>query len=606
MLAVMAPPDSLSEFADDDVCLAAVNAPQLSVLSGPHEAVARVAEALVARNIAVHRLHTSHAFHSSMMDPMLEQFEALVDRVPLGLPALPYVSTLTGRWADADVTKPDYWSSQIRSTVRFADALQTLCDSEGPLGADPVLLEVGPGRALLSAARSTDSVTGARLLATLPAAEDDSTGTEQITASLGKLWECGIEVDWTGYHANERGRRVSLPTYPFERKSYWIGRPNVPGGGTDGPRDVGGWFSAPVWREADVPQTDGEVLNGTAVLVVDEGTGVGEAVASAVRAVGAVPVVVQRGDRFERVGETGYRLDPTNAAEFSVLVADACGRHRISGVVHCWGAQPPGDTDVADAALTTFLTPLRLAVALGSQSTARPLPFVLVARGVADVAITDSLDPSRAFGIGAVKVLPQELTGLRMSHVDIDGDETAPSIVTELAAGATESEVAYRAGTRYVRAYEPVEISEARPPSSMPAEPVILVTGGVGYMGSILAEPAFDSLGAKLVLVARSALPPPDEWAAASADPARTEAERTVLRRLAVMRAKRDDILVVHGDLDDAEQVRAAVDSAIARFGGVDVVIHGAANVSPAAFGAVERNGRRCRLGADHSEAART
>jgi phthiocerol/phenolphthiocerol synthesis type-I polyketide synthase E len=588
MLAVMAPPDSLGEFADHDVCLAAVNAPQLSVLSGPHEAVARVAEALTARSVAVHRLHTSHAFHSSMMDPMLEQFEELVDRVPLGLPELPYVSTLTGRWADADVTKPDYWSSQIRSTVRFADGLRTLWDSEGPLGADPVLLEVGPGRALLSAARNNNPVTGARLLATLPAAEDDSAGTEQITVSLGKLWESGVEVDWSGYHANERGRRVSLPTYPFERKSYWIGRPNVPGGGTDGPRNVGGWFSAPVWREADAPVADSEVLSGTAVLIVDDGTGVGAAVASAVRAVGVVPVTVQRGDRFERVGETGYRLDPTNVADFSVLVADACGRHRISGVVHCWGAEPPGDTDVADAALTTFLTPVRLAVALGSQSTVRPLPVVLVARGVADVTHSDSLDPSRAFGIGAVKVLPQELTGLRVSHVDIDdSDDVAPSIIAELASGATESEVAYRAGTRYVRAYEPVEISEARPPSSMPAEPVILVTGGVGYMGSILSEPAFDTLGARLVLVARSALPPPDEWAAASADPARTEAERTVLRRLAVLRAKRDDILVVHGDLDDADQVRAAVDSAVAHFGAVDVVIHGAANVSPTAFGAV-------------------
>ena len=141
MLSVMADPASLAAYLDDYVCLAAVNAPQLCVLSGPHDAINRVEIELQSRSIAAHRLHTSHAFHSSMMDPMLDCFAALIDRITLSPPTIPYVATLTGHWADGEVTHCEYWTPQIRSTVRFADALAELRTGQDA----PVLLEVGPG-----------------------------------------------------------------------------------------------------------------------------------------------------------------------------------------------------------------------------------------------------------------------------------------------------------------------------------------------------------------------------------------------------------------------------------------------------------------------------
>jgi acyl transferase domain-containing protein/SAM-dependent methyltransferase len=593
MLAVMASAESLSEYIDDEVCLAAVNAPELCVLSGPDDAVTTVERVLLGRSFAAHRLHTSHAFHSSMMEPMLERFEMLVDEIPLVTPTIPYIATLTGRWADAVVTKPGYWSAQIRSTVRFADGLRTLGASDGPPSADPILLEVGPGRTLLTAARNNDAAPGNRLLPSLPTAEEGRLDTELISTSLRRLWEHGVDVDWLGFHKTERRRRVSLPTYPFERESYWIGRPNAPGSADGaGPRDVTDWFTLPVWNESQVPDTEAKDMTGSAVLVLDEQTGVGSQIAEALRMAGAVPVIVRRGDQFERIGETEYLLDPTDESGIGELVVDACSHHSLSGVVHCWGAEPPGDTDIHDAALTTFMTPVRMAVALGSQTTRRPLPFLLVARGTAGLGESDQFDPSRAFGIGAAKVLPQELTGLSLTHLDIDGDaDVASLIISELVAGAPDSEVAYRDGTRYIRAYESCPISEARPPAALPSDPVIMVTGGLGYMGLLLAEAAFQGLGAKLVLVGRHRLPPPGEWSAASQDLAMSEHERTLLRRLAVMHAQRDDVLVLCADLSEPVQVRAAVDAAIGRFGGVDVVIHGAANVSPAAFGSVGETG---------------
>jgi phthiocerol/phenolphthiocerol synthesis type-I polyketide synthase E len=593
MLAVMAPADELVDYIDDDrVCLAAVNAPQLSVLSGAEEAIAPVEKALLARSVPAHRLHTSHAFHSSMMDPMLDRFEELVDRIPLAMPDIPYVATLTGLWADVAVTKPDYWSAQIRSTVRFAEGLRTLSGDSSPLTTEPALLEVGPGRALLTAAQNNSM--GVRCsLASLPAAEDTKPDTEVISTSLGRLWELGLDVDWEGFHRTEPRRRVSLPTYPFERESYWIGRANQPGGAdTAGPRDVADWFYVPVWNESELSGERANDLSDAHILLLDEGSGVGAHIAAALSALGAVPVTVRCGDRYERIGDSEYILDPAQEQGVADLVADVCADCTLQGVIHCWGAEPPADTDIEDAALSTFLTPMRLAVALGAHTTARPLPVVLVARGAADVCATDVLDPGRAFGIGAAKVLPQELTGLSLSHIDVDDDPTVASmIVSELAAGAPESEIAYRGGARYVRGYEPHSIADARPPASLPADPVILVTGGLGYMGLLISEAAFQALGAKVVLLGRSELPPPGEWSAASEDKTIDPSERALLRRLAVMQVQRDDLLVAKADLADAAQVHAAIDAAFERFGRVDVVVHGAANVGPQAFGSVVETG---------------
>ncbi|MCW2511409.1 MAG: polyketide synthase [Mycobacterium sp.] len=589
MLAVMARADDVAEYVDGELSLAAVNAPELCVLSGPDEAVARVEKLLARSDLVTHRLHTSHAFHSSMMEPMLDGFEKLVDQVPMSPPTIPYVATLTGQWADAEVTEPSYWSAQIRSTVRFAEGLRTLVAPGGPVSADPLLLEVGPGRALISSAMGGGVAPSARLLQSMGGAEDDTPETELLSRSLGRLWEHGVEIDWHAFHSTEPRRRVSLPTYPFERESYWIGRPNAAASAdSTGPRDISGWFSLPVWKEAPVDREESPDLTGQAVLVFDEETGVGARIGAELLALGALPVTVRRGERFERVTDREYVLNPHDETSIGDLVAEVCRGHTLSGVIHCWGAEPPGDSDVRDAALCTFLTPLRTAVALGAQTTARPLPVLLIARGSTAVGEDDDLDPARAFGIGAAKVLPQELTGLSLCQIDVDDDvAVAAQVVAEMAAGATESELACRAGARFVRAYDPVAIDTVRPVASLPPDPVVLVTGGLGYMGLLLAEAAFDGLGAKLVLLGRSHLPPPAQWAAASGDGTLGEAQRTLLRRLAVLQAQRDDILVVQTDLADSDQVHEAVNAAFARFGRVDMVVHGAANVSPAAFGLV-------------------
>jgi acyl transferase domain-containing protein/SAM-dependent methyltransferase/acyl carrier protein len=593
MLAVMSAPDALERYLSDGVSIAAINAPGFAVLSGPDAEIDRVATALDTASIVARRLHTSHAFHSSMMDPILGEFESLVAKTPLSPPSIPFATTLTGNWANGDVIQPNYWSAQIRSTVRFADAVRTV---QANAGAERIFLEVGPGNTLATFASDRTRGTGTTLsLTSLPTANDPRVDTEVMLGSLGTLWSHGVSVDWSGFHKHERRTRVSLPTYPFERRSYWIGpkAASTQRKKAYEARDVSNWFHKPVWREAS-PMATGRELAGQRVLVFDEGTGVGAAVVERVRDNGGEPISVKLGESFARFDDHNFQIDAASIDDFTQLAAlvTAAGLSKLGGVIDCWSAAPPANTDLDFAAKVTLLAPMRFVHALSAHSTVRPLVLLMVARGATRVNAGDVVDPPRALGIGSAKVIPQEHPGTRVAHVDVDDDPRTPTLILdEFAAGATEPNVALRGGGRYVEIYEPLVINDTNPARNLPERPVVLVTGGLGHMGMHLAEGLFDHVDARLVLLGRTTLPPPEQWEAASKDSATPAETRTLLERLATMRRERDDVMVLRADLNDRQAVKKAVDEAIARFGHIDMLIHGAARIDAGAFASAAETG---------------
>ena len=201
-----------------DLSMAAVNAPKLCVVSGPSETVQNFEKFLTAKLVVSRRLKTSHAFHSAMMDPVVEPFSALFEPVALHPPQIPFVSNLTGQWiTNAQATDPHYWARHLRESVRFADGVGEL------LRTDPgsVFLEVGPGQTLAPLVRQhpVAGTGGAVVLSTLLEGRDHR---ESALTALGRLWLEGVNVDWAAFQAGRPHRRVVLPTYPFERKRYWI------------------------------------------------------------------------------------------------------------------------------------------------------------------------------------------------------------------------------------------------------------------------------------------------------------------------------------------------------------------------------------------------
>ena len=225
MLAINLSEADLTPMLDASIAIAAVNGPAMCVASGPIDAIAALERALHDRHVECRWLPVNRAFHSPLTDPVLEAFRAALERITFAPPQIPYVSNVSGDWIRPDqATSPVYWTDHLRQTVRVQRRLQTLVRES-----DPILVEVGPGRTLSTLARcQSGSSRASRRLVSRPD-EGGSIGIEAMLNAAGQLWTRGVALDWRPLHADERRVRVSLPTYPFERRRCWIdARPLVP------------------------------------------------------------------------------------------------------------------------------------------------------------------------------------------------------------------------------------------------------------------------------------------------------------------------------------------------------------------------------------------
>jgi len=219
MLSVRVSAEALEAMLPEGASIAAINSPVLCAVSGPTDVIQDFQEQLESKGIANRLLHTSHAFHSEMMDPMLPEFASFARQIPTHPPKIPWVSTCFGRWINLDdLASGDYWVRQVRHTVRFAEALNVVVE-------DPknILLEVGPGQTLNQLARQhTRKFADLKVVSSLGPVADPEGDLTSILASLGQLWIAGVTISWESFAGDEKRKRVPLPTYPFERKRYWI------------------------------------------------------------------------------------------------------------------------------------------------------------------------------------------------------------------------------------------------------------------------------------------------------------------------------------------------------------------------------------------------
>jgi acyl transferase domain-containing protein/pimeloyl-ACP methyl ester carboxylesterase len=219
MLAVPLPEEEIKPHLGEHLFLATVNAPALCVVSGTKEAVANIEKQLAKKNVHCRNLHTSHAFHSKMMDPILEKFTECVNEVRRHPPKIRFLSNLTGTWITPDeAVNPSYWAKHLRQTVRFSQCILELMKEN-----NRVFLEIGAGRTLTTLTKQhVGTALRNVVLSSIRHPNEKDSDVGFIMKSLGQLWLAGVQPDWTSLHRDEKRYRIPLPTYPFERNRYWL------------------------------------------------------------------------------------------------------------------------------------------------------------------------------------------------------------------------------------------------------------------------------------------------------------------------------------------------------------------------------------------------
>ncbi|MCX5661184.1 MAG: beta-ketoacyl synthase N-terminal-like domain-containing protein, partial [Planctomycetota bacterium] len=465
MLAVPLPPDQLAPLLGPDLSLAVVNAPALSVAAGPAEAIAGLEKRLAERNVDGKRLHTSHAFHSAMMQPMVEPLRRLAASVSLSPPRIPFVSTVTGTWITPEqATSPDHWARNVREPVRFADAVGELLKKER------VLLEVGPGNTLTSLAKAHGGCTPAHtLLASLRHPRETQPDQAFILRTLGKLWAAGVEVDWRAFHGESRRRRLHLPTYPFERSRYWVdpqpqgGRGKSGRAGAGRREEISDWFYVPAWRTAALPVAPASSEMKPRCLVLGDAGGLGLRLAQRLRDAGHEVVVASLGERFAKFADGSFSFHVGAREDYVQLLGELAAQGQTPDAVFHLLNVTNGGLASRDAA---FFSLLFLAQAIGEKAPGHKLQIKIVSDQLHAVLGDEAVDAGKALLLGPTRVIPQEYAGVQCVNIDLPpkvvggGQEQAilDALVRELdvePGDLPDRVVAYRSGRRWVEDFQP-------------------------------------------------------------------------------------------------------------------------------------------------------
>lgn len=588
MLAVSLPAAEVEPLLAGDISLAAINEPSACVASGTTEAVTALKQRLEQRDIACRALRTSHAFHSAMMDPILQPFTELVASVPRNAPKIPFVSSMTGTWiTDEEATDPAYWARHLRQPVRFADGMTSLL-------AEPrrVYLEVGPGNTLTTLgtriARRADAAKGTVFVASMRHPREDISDATCLLGALGQAWAARLPLDWIAVEGGVARRRVPLPTYPFERERFWI-EPDADGGPTDQDSarkcdDLADWFYVPTWARSVASLELDPLPRAERVLVLADEAGVGEALAERLRAQGKNVVVARAGDGFAALPDGGFTLDPARSEDYAALIAALDERGERPGlVVHLFGAGDAGP-DTARDTERGLLSMVFLAQSVLAQGWTDPMDIHVVTQGAQSVTGRETLSPDRATVLGACQSVTQECAHITCRSIDLEAGDSASQadlLLREIASTTVAACVAYRDGQRWVRRYEAVRVEQPGADGDGPSPPLrdrghYLVIGGLGSIGLEVAACLGAAARARLVLTSLGAFPDRQDWGdwlSAHAEDDETSMRITKLQQIEAAGA---EVWVARADVTDPAQMADVLAEAERRFGPLHGVVHAA------------------------------
>ncbi|MCM3337224.1 SDR family NAD(P)-dependent oxidoreductase [Paenibacillus sp. MER TA 81-3] len=612
MLSVPLSEQELEPFLDDDLSLAAVNGAALCVVSGPYDAIDRLERQLAEKGQASTKLHTSHAFHSAMMEPILQPFREKVSGMTLRKPVIPYISNVSGSWiTEGEAAAADYWVRHLRGTVRFADGLRELLRDD-----KAVFVEVGPGNALSAFVRRHPDKTGRHAVVNLvrhpkEQARDD----DYLLQQVGRLWLEGARLDWKAFHAYERRKRTALPTYPFERRRYWVDPPfetDVLKQGlvrkqTHAPKlndsvglakkeTVQEWMYTPVWERSLLRE---ELVVGRTAsrwLVFIAKHGIGALLASRLKQAGHSVITIYPSDAFTQLDGESYQIAPGEPEHYARLLRELTDAGtRPDRIVHAWLAAEAGKTGVWSSSYSErvldrgFYSLIALAQAIGASGMEEELHISVITSNMQEVTGDERLQPEQAAVLGACLVIPQEYANVRCRSIDIasvhEDDEPkqrgqhalTERLYSEITASSADMMVAYRGTYRWVQKYVPVPAAAvSAADSGLREQGVYLITGGLGGIGLALAEHLAKTVQAKLILIGRSGLPGGTDWRHRAAEHPADEALTAKLMKLEELERHGAEVLVCNADVCDVPRMEQIVAQAVARFGAIHGVIHAA------------------------------
>ena len=624
MVAVLASLNQVQKFIEpyaQQVSIAAVNADNSLVISGEAKALTAICSSLEALGIRTKSLQVSHAFHSHLMEPMLEEFEAVASSLSYSKPSIKLISNLTGKLAGDDITTAQYWVRHVRCPVQFAAGINYLHQHEYKL-----FVEIGPQPILSSMGRQCSSEDEEVWLPSLYQQKDDW---QQILSSLGQLYLQGVSVDWSSFYSDYEHRKVVLPTYPFQRQRYWIDAPvnerpktlPVPKKASSSvinllsqgktqelaqqlektgklsrnhlniipelletlvqehkrqltAATIEDWFYQVKWEAQPLHnKTTSEInknLQPSQWIIFADSDGVGQALAAHLKQKGHRCILVYEGKIYQSQENDIFRLNPAQPEEFEQLLKDVITTCQLplKGIIHLWGIEASSSENMTLSALKKAQklgcgSVLNLIQALLKQKH-RKIDFPrlwLVTKGAQAVnPKMDSVAVAQSCLWGLGKIVALEHPQFWGGMIDLDPKAKlydVEMLLQELQEFPEEKQLAFRDNQRYVARLVRLACAVSND-LLFRSDSTYLITGGLGALGLQVAQ-WMVRLGARyLVLTGRH------EASSAASD---------VISQLEQVKAQ---VLVIKADVSRQEDVVSMLENIDSSLPPLRGVVHAA------------------------------
>ncbi|MCD6039680.1 MAG: hypothetical protein K0S27_1080 [Gammaproteobacteria bacterium] len=533
MLAILLPEDQLiTTTVEGEVSLAAVNSPSNCVVSATENVIFALEKEYEKLGVVTRRVRTSHAFHSHLMEPALNDFLALLNKITFRKPLIPFISNLTGTWIrDEEAMSPNYWVNHLRQTVKFLPGLQTLINERYM-----AFIEVGPGKTLTHFTnelikRNEDFC----VQNILSSANNKITGQESFLLTLGRLWLYGVKIDWDHFYTYEKRSRIPLPTYSFDRQYYWIESDFDQKEQISAERQpYEKWFYEPSWVRTSLQCTrvipENTFSTPACWVILLDAEGIGGTLAAILASHHQLVIMVKPASCFRQCNDHQYEINVGKKEDYLSFVKAIL---KISSLPLCVINLLPLTaehtmTDLNTAEIETTLTQsfystLFFTQALTEQSYNKA-NILVVSNELFSVMGQEAVYPAKATAIGPCRVISQEQPSFNIRLVDIVLSDFVESekrrelcnqlILDTFSNDSTSSEkiFSYRYSWKWIQEFRPLKFM-TNVNLKLAQEGVFIFTGGLGGISLTLAKKmALTQSNAHLILFSRSFFPPQAEW----------------------------------------------------------------------------------------------
>ena len=575
MVAVDMPEPDVRPFLGDELQFAAINGPSLCVVSGRIEAITAFERQMRAHGAECRRLYIDVASHCKLVESILSEFTEIVRTLKINTPTTPYISNVTGSWITAAQLKnPAYWAQHLRSTVRFADGLSELMKRD-----TRVFLEVGPGHTLaMLANRHPDKSARQIVIASQRHPRENHPDLRYALNALGLLWTSGTRVDWKAFSGGEKRRRVELPTYPFQRQSFWV----EPLKGPDRKSsfidlqkrtDLSDFFYAPIWKQS-IRASRRSAPEGTD-LVFEDGSELSSRLIQRLREDGRDVVAIAAGDHFAAESEQRFVIETGSPQHYEAVLQELRNFDRHPArITHLWSVA--AQEEACQGYAFGFHSLVYLAQAIANVDPQIAVELTVVTNNLHSIGTEPCFALKRATVLGPCRVIPQEYANVKVRNVDVDITNPLAVVLdaleTELQQEPTERVVALRGRDRWIQSIEPVRLLPS-PETKVRPGAAYLLTGGIGGIALEVADHIAQTAKVRIVLMGRSDFPARSQWATIEKEGSDIAQK---IQKIRAIEARGSQVIVAKADVGNEAEVRAALQQVEAWCGLIRGVIHAA------------------------------